>query len=126
VRGGSSESLRGPELIEVVGRGAARGVSEACEAAVQNRCKRKWAIAIKYATGTTATMKDMNTAVDTFHRFVGVVQATLDDPDVAGTDVADRAHMSRFYFDRVIPLSPGRPRGSSVVACCWSVPPTGS
>jgi AraC family transcriptional regulator len=50
----------------------------------------------------TATMKDMNTAVDTFTRFVDVVQATLDDPDVAGSDVADRAHMSRFHFDRVI------------------------
>jgi AraC family transcriptional regulator len=56
-------------------------------------------------------MKDMNTAVDTFHRFVGVVQATLDDPDVAGTDVADRAHMSRFYFDRVISAVAGEAPG---------------
>ena len=40
-------------------------------------------------------MRNMNTAVDTFTRFVDVVQATLDDSDVVGADVADRAHMSR-------------------------------
>jgi AraC family transcriptional regulator len=56
-------------------------------------------------------MRDMNTAVDTFTRFVDVVQATLDDPEVAGSDVADRAHMSRFHFDRVISAVAGEAPG---------------
>jgi AraC family transcriptional regulator len=53
----------------------------------------------------------MNTAVDTFTRFVDVVQATLDDSDVVGADVADRAHMSRFHFDRVISAIAGEAPG---------------
>jgi AraC family transcriptional regulator len=56
-------------------------------------------------------MRDMNTAVDTFTRFVDVVQATLDDREVAGSDVADRAHMSRFHFDRVISAVAGEAPG---------------
>ena len=56
-------------------------------------------------------MRNMNTAVDTFTRFVDVVQATLDDSDVVGADVADRAHMSRFHFDRVISAIAGEAPG---------------
>jgi AraC family transcriptional regulator len=56
-------------------------------------------------------MRDMNTAVDMFTRFVDVVQATLDDREVAGSDVADRAHMSRFHFDRVISAVAGEAPG---------------
>ena len=56
-------------------------------------------------------MRSMNTAVDTFTRFVDVVQATLDDPDVAGADVADQAHLSRFHFDRVISAVAGEAPG---------------
>jgi len=56
-------------------------------------------------------MRNMNTAVDTFTRFVDVVQATLDDSDVVGADVADRAHMSRVHFDRVISAIAGEAPG---------------
>lgn len=49
----------------------------------------------------------MSTTVDTFGRFVDVIADGLDDPDLNGQDVASRAHMSRFHFDRVVTAAAG-------------------
>ena len=41
-------------------------------------------------------------STDVFATFVDVVAGSLDDPDTNGTDLARRAHLSRFHFDRVV------------------------
>jgi AraC family transcriptional regulator len=44
----------------------------------------------------------MRTAQDTFVSFVDSLGSHLDDHQVSGADLAARAHLSRFHFDRVI------------------------
>ena len=46
---------------------------------------------------TTATRRDS----DTFTRLLDVLAGSLDDPGATGADVAARAYLSRFHFDRV-------------------------
>ncbi len=40
--------------------------------------------------------------MDTFATFVDSLAESLDDHDVGGEDIAARAHLSRFHFDRVV------------------------
>ena len=40
--------------------------------------------------------------MDTFTTFVDSLAESLDDHDVSGEDIAARAHLSRFHFDRVV------------------------
>jgi AraC family transcriptional regulator len=47
-------------------------------------------------------MAGMGTAHDTFASFVDVLGSHLDDHQVTGAELAARAHLSRFHFDRVI------------------------
>lgn len=44
---------------------------------------------------------------DVFATFVDVVAESLDDPTTTATDLARRAHLSRFHFDRVITAAAG-------------------
>ena len=40
--------------------------------------------------------------MDTFTTFVDSLAESLDDHDASGEDLAARAHLSRFHFDRVV------------------------
>ena len=50
----------------------------------------------------------MSIPTDTFARFVDVVSASLDDP-IDGDELARRAYLSRFHFDRVVSAISGEP-----------------
>ncbi len=41
-------------------------------------------------------------SADVFATFVDVVAESLDDPDTTGADLARRAYLSRFHFDRIV------------------------
>ena len=56
----------------------------------------------------TATRRD----ADTFTRFLDVLAASLDDVDATGADVARRAYLSRFHFDRMAAALLGEPPGA--------------
>jgi AraC-like DNA-binding protein len=47
-------------------------------------------------------MEDMAAPQDTFVRFVDSLAAHLDDHEARGADLAERMHLSRFHFDRVV------------------------
>ena len=47
-------------------------------------------------------MEVMGTSQDTFLRFVDSLTSHLDDHQARGDELAARAHLSRFHFDRVI------------------------
>ncbi len=49
----------------------------------------------------------MSTQVDTFVTFVDTLAARLDDHDARGEDLAARAYLSRFHFDRVVSAAAG-------------------
>jgi AraC family transcriptional regulator len=51
----------------------------------------------------------MSPSSDTFATFVGVLSDALDDHDVTATELASRAQLSRFHFDRVIAATAGEP-----------------
>ena len=51
----------------------------------------------------------MNAATDTFAAFVDVLAEALDEHEVSAEDLADRVHLSRFHFDRVIAATAGEP-----------------
>jgi len=51
----------------------------------------------------------MNAATDTFAAFVDVLAEALDQHEVSAEDLADRVHLSRFHFDRVIAATAGEP-----------------
>ena len=51
-------------------------------------------------------------STDVFATFVGVVAASLDDPATTGDDLARRAYLSRFHFDRVVSAAAGEPPGA--------------
>lgn len=41
-----------------------------------------------------------------------LIEASLDEPDVAGADLAGRAYLSRFHFDRLVHAALGEPPGA--------------
>ncbi len=49
----------------------------------------------------------MRTASDTFVSFVDIVAEHLDDHEARGDDLAARAYLSRFHFDRVVSAAAG-------------------
>ncbi len=49
----------------------------------------------------------MSTATDTFVTFVDMLAANLDDHEARGDDLAARAYLSRFHFDRVVHAAAG-------------------
>src|SRR5437764_9185725 len=51
----------------------------------------------------------MSAAADTFARFLAVLASTLDDPWAAGDVMADRVHLSRFHFGRLVSAAAGEP-----------------
>ena len=51
----------------------------------------------------------MSVATDTFVRFVDVLASTLDNPRLSGNELASRAHLSRFHFDRLVAAAAGEP-----------------
>ncbi|HMG30767.1 MAG TPA: AraC family transcriptional regulator [Jiangellaceae bacterium] len=51
----------------------------------------------------------MNPRTDTFAAFVEVLSRALDDHAATGEDLAERVHLSRFHFDRVIAATAGEP-----------------
>ncbi|HSS79803.1 MAG TPA: AraC family transcriptional regulator [Gaiellaceae bacterium] len=51
----------------------------------------------------------MSAATDTFARFVDVLAETLDQPRLSGDELASRAHLSRFHFDRLVAAAAGEP-----------------
>ena len=51
----------------------------------------------------------MSVATDTFVRFVDVLASTLDNPRLSGHELASRAHLSRFHFDRLVAAAAGEP-----------------
>lgn len=53
----------------------------------------------------------MSTSTDTFISFVDTVAASLDDCDVTGSELAARAFLSRFHFDRVVSAASGETPG---------------
>ena len=48
-------------------------------------------------------------SADVFATFVDVVAESLDDPDTTGADLARRAYLSRFHFDRIVTAVAGEP-----------------
>jgi len=51
----------------------------------------------------------VSAATDTFARFVDVLAETLDEPRLSGDELASRAHLSRFHFDRLVAAAAGEP-----------------
>ncbi|MGC4892081.1 helix-turn-helix domain-containing protein [Micromonospora sp. DT227] len=51
------------------------------------------------------------TSTDGLTSLLDVLQAALDDPEVAPVDLAARAHLSRFHFDRLVAAATGEPPG---------------
>lgn len=49
----------------------------------------------------------MTTPADTFVTFVDTLAASLDDHEIRGDDLAARAYLSRFHFDRVVAATAG-------------------
>ena len=47
--------------------------------------------------------------MDTFATFVDTLAERLDDHDTSGDDLAARAYLSRFHFDRVVGAATGEP-----------------
>jgi AraC-like DNA-binding protein len=54
-------------------------------------------------------MGAVSAARDTFTTFVEVLAETLDDHATSAEDLAERAHLSRFHFDRVVAATAGEP-----------------
>jgi AraC family transcriptional regulator len=52
------------------------------------------------------------TSTDVFATFVDAVADSLDNPDTTGADLARRAHLSRFHFDRVVSAAAGESPGA--------------
>ncbi len=53
----------------------------------------------------------MSSPSDTFAAFVEVLTEALDEHEAKGAELAQRAHLSRFHFDRVIAATAGEPPG---------------
>lgn len=50
--------------------------------------------------------------MDTFARFLEILTEALDEPDLTGGQLAERAYMSRYHFDRVIAATAGESPGA--------------
>jgi AraC family transcriptional regulator len=53
----------------------------------------------------------MRTSTDTFVTFVTTLADSLDDHGISGHDLAARAYLSRFHFDRVVSAASGETPG---------------
>jgi len=51
----------------------------------------------------------MTDAPDVFATFVALLTDALDEPDLSGDELARRAHLSRYHFDRVVAALGGEP-----------------
>jgi len=49
----------------------------------------------------------MSVATDTFSQFVDVLASTLDAHDTTAEELASRAHLSRYHFDRLVAAAAG-------------------
>lgn len=49
---------------------------------------------------------------DALDRILDLAQAGLDDPSASAADLAARAHLSRFHFDRLVAATAGEPPGA--------------
>ena len=49
---------------------------------------------------------------DRLRRILELVEASLDEPDTTGNDLAARAYLSRFHFDRLVSAALGEPPGA--------------
>lgn len=49
---------------------------------------------------------------DRLRGILDLVEDSLDEPDLTGTDLASRAYLSRFHFDRLVRASVGEPPGA--------------
>lgn len=49
---------------------------------------------------------------DPMTRILDLAQAALEDPDLGADDLAGRAHLSRFHFDRLVSAAGGEPPGA--------------
>ncbi|HEY3776059.1 MAG TPA: hypothetical protein VGL69_23875 [Solirubrobacteraceae bacterium] len=52
------------------------------------------------------------TAPDRLSRILELIEASLDEPDVAGEELARRAYLSRFHFQRLVHAALGAPPGA--------------
>lgn len=59
----------------------------------------------------TATMCTMN-GKDRLRGLLDVVEKSLDRPELGGKEIAERAHLSRFHFDRLVSAALGEPPGA--------------
>jgi len=48
---------------------------------------------------------------DRLRAILDVIEASLDEPETTGSDLADRAYLSRFHFDRLVSAALGEPPG---------------
>jgi AraC-like DNA-binding protein len=51
-------------------------------------------------------------SADRLRRILDVVQDSLDQPDLTGEDLASRAYLSRYHFDRLVAAALGEPPGA--------------
>ena len=51
-------------------------------------------------------------AEDRLRAILDLVEGSLDEPDLGGADLAGRAYLSRFYFDRLVSAAVGEPPGA--------------
>ncbi|MEO9152648.1 MAG: helix-turn-helix domain-containing protein [Lapillicoccus sp.] len=64
------------------------------------------------ATGTEHTAGNDLRSSDLLTTILDLAQASLDDPEASATDLAARAHLSRFHFDRIVTAATGEPPGA--------------
>lgn len=54
----------------------------------------------------------MTATVDPMRRILDLAQACLAEPDISADELAGRAHLSRFHFDRLVSAAAGEPPGA--------------
>ena len=72
---------------------------------------RKTAKRIRPVAAPAVTLSDM-AEPDRLRAILDVVQAGLDDPALTGAELAGRAYLSRFHFDRLVVAGLGEPPGA--------------
>src|SRR5690348_14748982 len=60
-------------------------------------------------TATRWHDRGMTATTDAFIRFLDVLTDTLDDHAASARSLAERAHLSRFHFDRLVSAAAGEP-----------------
>jgi hypothetical protein len=87
------------------------------------RCART----IKREVALAGTIAAMSATSDAFARFLDVLADPLDDHATSGDVLAERVHLSRFHFDRLVSAAAGEPPAAfRRRGCCSSVRPSGS